>query len=99
MSWEKIAPENSEIHDFEADKEFIGEYVGKAENLGDNNSTLYSFKNEEGEVIGVWGCAVLGSRLSNAMAGDNYKIVFKGLAKGKSGRNYKDFDVFHERKE
>jgi len=99
MTWEKIDFGEGEVWDFEENPEFVGEYVGKQENVGENNSTLYTFKDTEGEIVKVWGSAILDSRLSTAAVGDNYKIVFTGKGKTKSGRPVKLFDVWHEHKE
>lgn len=102
MEWELTNPQdNNEIFKFDEDenKEFIGQYVGKKENLGDNNSTLYTFKDEEGKIWDMWGTTLLDSRLSTAKTDEWFKFVYLGKAKSKNGRTFHNFEVYHSKAE
>jgi hypothetical protein len=58
----------------------------KQENVGVNNSMLYSFETSDGLVV-VWGSAVLDSRMVGASVGEKVKITYKGLGEAKGGHN------------
>jgi len=96
--WQKIEPETtSDIWDFDKNPELIGEFVGKQENVGANNSNLYTFKTETGELVSVWGSAVIDTRLKNVQEGDKIKIVYLGETRSqKTGRTYKDYEIYKE---
>lgn len=94
--WEKI--EQAPTHDFEAEKELIGVFTGVEENVGSNNSNLYSLEKGNGERISFWGSTLLDSRMKNTQIGQEIKIVYKGKVKNeKSGRTYKNFEVFKKK--
>ena len=71
----------------EKDGDFLeGVLVRVQENVGVNNSRLFSIENPEG-VKNLWGSALLDSRLALVSVGSKVRITFKGLAEAKSGKN------------
>ena len=95
--WEKVemspawVPEN--VND-----ELIGVLTAREENVGPNDSMLYTLEKEDHELISVWGSMVLDSRMKNIQIGEIVKIVFLGLGKKQGGKNpAKLFDVFHKK--
>lgn len=98
--WEEIPGEdNVEIWDFAIDKEFVGFYVSTKTNVGPHNSTLYTFKQENEELIGIWGTAVLDTRFQNLQPNDKVRIVYGGKVKNEKGNNYHDYKVFKSKKQ
>ena len=95
MNWKKVEPSNSDVWKPENQGDTIqGKYKTVKQEVGQNESNLYLLETEEGE-YGVWGSAVIDSRMSEVPLGSMVKIVYKGKATGeKSGREYKDFDIF-----
>src|SRR3990167_423589 len=73
-------------------------HSGMQTNVGPNNSNMYDLETKNG-VIGVWGNAVLNTRMMNIQPGEEVKIVYGGLLKSeKSGRSYHSFNVFYRKK-
>ncbi len=69
------------------DGDFIeGILKDKRENVGANNSMLYSLQTKEG-LVGVWGSAILDSRMIGVDVEDQIKITYKGLGEAKGGHN------------
>ena len=96
--WEEVNPMTDEIHDFVEEKTLQGVYVNKQENVGKNNSNLYTIEKKGGEKIGVWGSNVLDSRFDGIMIGEEIKIIYLGKKQSeKSNRQYHDFKVFHKK--
>lgn len=94
--WVEIGSSNSKIWDFNQDKEFVGHFTGVQSNVGANSSNLFSFKALNGEAVSIWGSSLLDSRLGNLIAGEKVKIVYQGKQRNpKSGREFKDFKVYH----
>lgn len=94
--WEEVNPMNDEIHDFEQEDTLVGVYVGKQEDIGDNNSTLYTIEKRGGKKVGVWGSALLDGRFGGIFIGEEVKIVYLGKEKSqKSNRTYKNFAFYH----
>ena len=92
--WEKV--EMSPTWDFEEKPEMVGIFKGVEKEVGANASNLYTFKLEDGELISVWGSTILDTRLKNLEIGEEVKISYLGKEKSPtSGREYKNFDVFH----
>ena len=95
-NWQPITPtpvEGDEITwDFEKNDVLEGEYVGKEENVGENNSTLYRIKKDDGTTVKMWGSVVLDSRFDLIEPGSYVQITYKGRAKGKKW-SYKDYSV------
>lgn len=91
--WEKV--EVAPTWDFKDDSEFVGTFVSAESEVGPNKSNLYTFRNENGEAIGVWGNTILDSRFKNLQVGDKVKVVYKGKETSpKTGREYHNFEVF-----
>lgn len=92
-TWEKV--EMSDSWDAEKDKEIVGVLVSKEENVGPNESMLYTIETEDGEQVGVWGSSVLNSRMKQVYTGSEVKIVYKGREENpKTGREYKMYEVY-----
>ena len=91
-----IKSEQGEVWDFEANPEMIGLYIGKEENVGENNSNLYSFEVDQ-KNISVWGSTVLDIRMKNVKIGEEVKIKFLGMedSPNRKGKQYKNFDLWH----
>ncbi len=72
---------------YENDGDFIeGVLVRIQENVGPNNSMLYSLETLEG-VKSVWGATLLDSRMALVKSGSKVKITYKGKAEAKGGKN------------
>jgi len=93
--WKKV--ELSPAHNFEEEKELIGVFTGKDENVGENNSTIYHLEKQDGEMTDVWGSTVLDVRLKNIKVGEEVKIVYNGKkpSPNRKGKFYHDFEVYH----
>lgn len=76
--------------------EFKGVYLSKEENVGDNNSILYSF-DVDGDVVNVWGSTLLDTRLKNVKYGEEVIIEYLGEEESqkRKGAKYHNFDVYH----
>lgn len=85
MTYEEINPT---IWNYKEDGDFIeGVLVRAQENIGANESMLYSIETSDG-VKNVWGSALLDSRMALVKVGDKIKITYKGLAaKSSKGKN------------
>ena len=95
-NWQKI--ETAPIWDFEEKSEFVGVYINTEEKVGPNESKLHSF-DFKSSVFGIWGNTILDNRLKQVQSGDKVKIVYLGIEKSeKTGREYKNFDVFRDKK-
>lgn len=91
--WKKV--EANPAWKFEEEKELIGVYVSMDENVGPNNSKLYTFERPDGSMIGVWGNTMLDDKFRNIKVGEEVKIVYLGKATSeKTGREYNNFDIF-----
>lgn len=78
----------------EANKEFIGTFLGMQTDIGPNHSNLYDFR-KDGEVVSIWGSSVLDSRLKHVMKGEEVKVIYVGKIKNeKTQRSYHDYEVF-----
>ena len=93
--WKKV--EMSPTWDYEKDKEFVGLFVSKQENVGPNASNLYDFELPDHTIMSVWGNTLLDTRFKNLKFGEEVKIVYLGKVKSeKTGREYHNFDVYHQ---
>ncbi len=94
-NWKKI--EVGDAWDFEENDTLIGVFVGKEENVGENQSMLYEIETKDGRRVNVWGSTILDTRLKNIEIGEEVKIVFLGREKSKKRKDteYKNYDVFH----
>lgn len=103
--WEKVEAELTETWNgndkggnfkLKEGDELVGVYSGMEENVGPNNSNLYSFKRPDGEFISVWGSTLLDARFKTLQLGDEVRVVYKGKVKSeKSGRSYHNYDIYH----
>ncbi|TAL21831.1 MAG: hypothetical protein EPN94_12160 [Nitrospirae bacterium] len=81
--------------DEETQNEIEGVYVSAKDNVGTNNSTIYTLRTKDGEKS-LWGSTLLDDRFNGIALGEEVKIVFLGKQKTKDGgRAYKNFDVYH----
>lgn len=74
----------------EKDGDFVEGLLTKVEsNVGPNESMMYHIEQlGSGDMINVWGAAILDTRMSEVKVGQQVKITFKGLAeKGGRGKN------------
>jgi len=90
--WKEVTAANT-IDIKKLDRPFVGLYTGKDEGVGENNSTVHHFEVEK-EDFGVWGSAVIDSKLSRIPFGKEVMIEYLGKKKSeKGGREYHDFRV------
>lgn len=85
--------------DFNKDKQLIGVYLSKEENVGLNHSTLYKLKTADGTIIGVWGNKMLDDRFKSIDKGDDVRLEYQGMVTAKNGKEYHNFKVFHRKSE
>lgn len=91
--WKKL--EANSGWKFKEEKELVGVYVSMEENVGPNNSKLYTIEREDGSRIGVWGNTMLDDKFKDIEIGTEIKIVYLGLVESeKTGREYNNFDIF-----
>lgn len=84
MTYKEVNPED---WTYEKDGEFVeGILLRKQENVGTNDSMLYSIETPKG-VKSVWGAAILDSRMGLVKVGAKVKITYKGLGEAKGGKN------------
>lgn len=92
--WKKV--EMNPTWDYSTQKEFVGLYIGKEENVGPNNSTLYNFEMPDHSNMSVWGSNVLDTRFKNLKEGEEVKIVYLGKEiSQKTKKPYHNFEVYH----
>lgn len=84
MTYQEINPTD---WTYESDGDFIeGVLLRKQENIGPNDSMLYSLETSEG-VKSVWGATLLDGRMALVGIGQKIKITYKGLGEAKAGHN------------
>jgi len=72
----------------------IGSYLGAKHDIGDNHSSIYNVKTDDGTVFGAWGSAVLDNKMSEVEVGSRVKIAFLGKVENpKTKRTYNDYSV------
>ncbi len=69
-----------------------GVLLNRRDNVGPNNSTMYTLKTDQGEV-GVWGSTVINTKFSQIPIGSLVRVELLGKAEGKGGRQYKDYKI------
>jgi len=69
-----------------------GTYKRNLSNVGPNNSMQYVVATDDGEVA-VWGSTVLDNKFESVPVGAEVRVEFLGMAKGKTGKEYKDYKV------
>lgn len=79
------------------DDEITGILVDVEHEVGKNGSTMYTVEQSSThENIGIWGSAVLDSRMKGINVGEEVRIVYKGLGDKQPGKNApKLWQVFH----
>jgi len=78
--------------------QIIGLLVDIQTGVGENNSTLYTVQTKDtGENLGVWGSAVLDSRMKGIGVGQEVKITYQGLGDKKPGKNPPKLWTVHHR--
>lgn len=79
--------------DFEDKDTIVGRYKSKRENVGPNESTVYTIVTEDGEYA-VWGSKILNDKMSEVQLGEMVRIKFVGWGESESsGRTWKDYRV------
>ena len=96
--WKELSSQSKDfpkMHDWETDGEKVeGELVKIDTGVGKNESNVYTIKAEGGEEVGIWGTAVLDSRLNELELGTKVQIIYKGKRKNpETGRTFRDFSV------
>ena len=57
------------------------------------NSAIYSFVQEDGEVVKVWGCATVDNTVNEMHIGKFIGLKFTGMEENRSGTPYKNVKV------
>jgi len=96
--WEKVVDNiESDEWDFDKNKELIGVFVAKKEDVGPNNSNIYYVENKDG-VFSFWGKTMLDVLLKNIVAGEEVKIIYTGMkTPKKGGKDYFSYEVSHRK--
>lgn len=85
--------QSNETWDSTSETPIIGKYIGRKDNVGPNQSTIYNLVNEEdGEIWGVWGSAVIDSKFAEIPLNSRVRIEYLGKKPGKRGE-FKDYSV------
>lgn len=91
--WKEATVGDGEIWDRE--KAIQGTLTKKQENIGPNESFLYTLRTKDGDV-GVWGSSVLDTKFQEIEVGYEVKIEPLGKTKSpKTGREYFDYKVLY----
>jgi hypothetical protein len=91
--WKEATVGDGEIWDRE--KAIQGTLVKKQENIGPNESFLYTLRTKDGDV-GVWGSSVLDTKFQEIEVGYEVKVEPLGKTKSpKTGREYFDYKVMY----
>ena len=95
--WKEVTPpkDESEIWSPEEGDEIEGVFKEVKEDIGPNNSKLYTITTEKGD-IKLWGSTVLDDRLAGIDFGTDIKVLYKGMVKGKNS-SYKDWGVYMDK--
>ena len=85
--------QSNETWDSTSSTPIIGKYIGRKDNVGPNQSSIYNLVNEEdGEIWGVWGSAVIDSKFAEIPLNSRVRIQYLGKKPGKRGE-FKDYSV------
>ena len=102
--WERVGGDTGDMWDFDENAVLQGVLVDVRRDVGPNNSNIYQIHQDypEGEVVGMWGSTLLDGRFLaddgslKIPLGNEVRVEYKGKEKSeKSGRSYKNFEVFH----
>lgn len=74
--------------------EIFGTYENVRTDVGPNKANIYEIRQDDGNLVGVWGSTVLDSRFENISIGARVKIVYRGEKRGKQSKPYKDYVVY-----
>lgn len=78
---------NPSMWTYEKEGDFIeGVYVAVKEDVGPNESRLYTLDTNKG-LVNVWGSAILDEKMSLIEIGSKIKVTYKGLGSQKSGKH------------
>lgn len=92
--WKQVSGSNNPTWNFEENKEIEGQLKRVQENIGPNNSKMYTII-VNGDAFGVWGATGLDRDMENVNLGDDVKIIYAGLKLNpKSNRKFKNFEVY-----
>jgi hypothetical protein len=94
MARQTLKNEQFPSHSFIESEEFHGILVAKQENVGPNNSKLFTIEvsGSKGKKESVWGSAVL-DKLFQLTIGTEVWITYLGKKKGKRGTDFKDYKI------
>lgn len=94
--WKKVESASESWKYENVNDEVMGVYEKMEENVGPNNSNMYTLRQEDGELIGVWGNSVLNDKFATIPFGDEVKIIYTGKKTSpKTNRQYNTFEVYH----
>jgi len=97
MPWTKISSNNNATWDFENNPEVEGQLLSFKENVGPNNSRVYSIKLEDGTVVDIWGATALDRDMDLVVNGSDVKIKYLGYKNNpKTNRKFKNFEVYSQ---
>lgn len=94
MARRTLSSESYPSWNFEQNKELHGILVDKKENVGPNNSKLFTIEvsGKKGERVSVWGSAVL-DKINQLQVGTEVWIEYLGKEKGKRGTQFKNYKI------
>lgn len=94
MARQTLKNEQFPSHAFVEGEEFHGVLVNKQENVGPNDSKLFTIEvsGSKGKRESVWGSAVL-DKLWQLPVGTEVWIKYLGKKKGKRGSEFKDYQI------
>jgi len=96
--WKKVEVGNTwNYQELGKNAKFVGLYVGREEHVGENDSNVYNFETENGEMVNIWGSTLLDIRFKNLKFGEEVKVVYLGLvpSEKRKGKSYHNFEVYH----
>lgn len=99
MDWRKTGQTDGEIwngkdSNLKENDELEGRYIDKEINVGPNKSNLYHIETDDGTVVKVWGSTVIDGNMDEIARGKYVRIVYNGLKKGKTGKEYKSYTIW-----
>lgn len=92
MARTTLKTEQYPSHSFETEKSLEGVLTNKQENVGPNNSKLFTVEKEGGSKVAVWGSAVL-NKIWEVPIGSKIWIEYLGKKKGKRGTEFRDYKI------
>ena len=85
--------QSNETWDSTSTTPIIGKFIGVKTDVGPNNSNIYNIVNEEdGQIWGVWGSAVIDSKFEEIPVNSRVRIEYLGKKDGKRGQ-FKDYSI------